>query len=97
MLNPATLAAILVAVWAHPAGVAYLDKIDRLDACQTTNPCCTQAAPAGGYSSGYAGVSRHKKTLPVKQSPQVALDALIRDEDDMMLHIIMNAVTKGML
>ena len=60
-------------------------------------PVAQAQAQAGGYSSGYAGVSRHKKTLPVKQSPQVALDALIRDEDDMMLHIIMNAVTKGML
>lgn len=30
-LNPADLAAIEAAVWAHPQGVAYLDKIARMD------------------------------------------------------------------
>lgn len=40
MLNAATIAAIVAAVWAHPSGVAYLEKIERLNACATVNPCC---------------------------------------------------------
>ena len=40
MLNAATIAAIVAACWAHPSGVSYLEKIERLNACSTPNPCC---------------------------------------------------------
>lgn len=40
--NAVTLAAIVSAVWAHPQGVSYLEKIDQIaiyaEACG--NPCC---------------------------------------------------------
>lgn len=42
MLNAATIAAIVAAIWAHPQGVAYLDKIEQIRICAEAlgNPCC---------------------------------------------------------
>lgn len=42
MLNIATIAAIVAAVWAHPQGVSYLEKIDQIEARSIAcgNPCC---------------------------------------------------------
>ena len=52
MLNAATLAAIVAAVWAHPQGVAYLEKIEQIRVCAEAkgNPCCAPQAlqPHGG-------------------------------------------------
>lgn len=48
MLNTATIAAIVAACWAHPSGVSYLEKIERLNACQTENPCCVHNVIGGG-------------------------------------------------
>ena len=42
MLNSITIAAIVAAVWAHPQGISYLEKIDRIEqlAISCGNPCC---------------------------------------------------------
>ena len=42
MLNSITIAAIVAAVWAHPQGVSYLEKIDRIEQLSIScgNPCC---------------------------------------------------------
>ena len=42
MLNAVTIAAIVAAVWAHPQGVSYLEKIDRIEQLSIScgNPCC---------------------------------------------------------
>ena len=42
MLNAATIAAIVAAVWAHPQALDYLDKIEQLRVCAEAkgNPCC---------------------------------------------------------
>ena len=42
MLNAVTIAAIVAACWAHPSGVAYLAKIEQIQACAEAkgNPCC---------------------------------------------------------
>jgi hypothetical protein len=44
MLNIATIAAIVAAVWAHPQGVAYLEKIDTIEQLSIScgNPCCNE-------------------------------------------------------
>lgn len=41
-MNAATIAAIVAAVWAHPLGQSYLDKIDQIEyyAQLCGNPCC---------------------------------------------------------
>lgn len=38
-MHPLTIAAIAAAFWAHPQGVAYLEKIDRIEACANRFPC----------------------------------------------------------
>lgn len=50
MLNAVTLAAIVAAVWAHPQGVAYLDKIEQVRVCAEANgnPCCSDSGGGGG-------------------------------------------------
>ena len=42
MLNAITIAAIVAAVWAHPQGVSYLEKIDQIEQLSIScgNPCC---------------------------------------------------------
>ena len=42
MLNTVTIAAIVAAVWAHPQGVSYLEKIDQIEQLSIScgNPCC---------------------------------------------------------
>lgn len=42
MLNAVTIAAIVAAVWAHPQGVSYLEKIDQIEQLSIScgNPCC---------------------------------------------------------
>ena len=42
MLNAVTITAIVAAVWAHPQGVSYLEKIDRIEQLSIScgNPCC---------------------------------------------------------
>ena len=44
MLNAITIAAIVAAVWAHPQGVSYLEKIDQIEQLSIScgNPCCNQ-------------------------------------------------------
>jgi hypothetical protein len=43
MLTPATILALVAACWAHPQGVAYLEKIDQIEQLSIScgNPCCT--------------------------------------------------------
>ena len=42
MLNSITIAAIVAAVWAHPQGISYLEKVDRIEQLSIScgNPCC---------------------------------------------------------
>jgi len=44
MLNAITIAAIVAAVWAHPQGISYLEKIDQIEQLSIScgNPCCNQ-------------------------------------------------------
>ena len=86
MLNAATLAAIVAAVWAHPAGVSYLEKIERLALCHTANPCCVRP---GGSSS------RKRPDYLVAQQPDESI--AIRQEDDLIILMIANAVARRML
>lgn len=55
MLNAVTLAAIVAAVWAHPQGVAYLDKIEQMRVCAEANgnPCCGSSGSGGGGGGGW--------------------------------------------
>lgn len=42
MLNAVTIATIVAAVWAHPQGISYLEKIDQIEQLSIScgNPCC---------------------------------------------------------
>ena len=42
MLNSITITAIVAAVWAHPQGISYLEKVDRIEQLSIScgNPCC---------------------------------------------------------
>lgn len=53
MLNSVTLLAIVAACWAHPQGVAYLEKIDQIEQLSTScgNPCCRGGGGKGGKAT----------------------------------------------
>ncbi len=65
MLNAATLAAIVAAVWAHPQGVAYLEKIEQIRVCAEAkgNPCCAPHPNLVAYLGG-AGKTVQPATKP---------------------------------
>lgn len=90
MLNAVTIAAIVAAVWAHPSGVSYLEKINRLHACRTPNPCCQ---PSGGYVGTPINYLQAKRV----DAHQVAQHELLQEEDDVMLQLIVTAITRGLI
>lgn len=53
MLNAATLLALVAACWAHPQGVAYLEKIEQIEQLSIScgNPCCRGGGGKGGKAT----------------------------------------------
>jgi hypothetical protein len=91
MLNAATIAAIVAAVWAHPSGVAYLEKIEQLAQCQKPNPCCV-AKPHGGGG----GARDDKRTLTIADvNARYELEAL-RKRNQELDRAAAEALAKGL-
>lgn len=81
ILNAATLAAIVAACWAHPSGVAYLAKIEQIEAraISCSNPCCTQAMPRKAWGGGGKATV---KPRPLRFRPSVPIPPRPRDIEE---------------
>lgn len=70
MLNAVTIAAIVAAVWAHPQGVAYIAKIDQIEAAAIAcgNPCCRSGTQSGVRRLSLADVAAEERRLWQQQA-----------------------------
>lgn len=74
MLNAATIAAIVAAIWAHPMGQAYLAKIDTIAHCVEIkgNPCCRYDTSQGRITFAFSYDAEARK--PESQRAEVLFD-----------------------
>lgn len=87
LMNAVTIAAIVAACWAHPSGVAYLEKIEQIRVCAEAkgNPCCKEDTRQGGPDRQHVEritkpanwAPKHEFDLDLPESPYARPDPVV--------------------